>query len=373
MNTQGAIQYTGLYFLIFLLSIIFDAFHVMMPRKKRLYLFSSLGIFMVMSMFRASNIGNDTDNYIALYKQVANQGIPYIKTSITEKGYLLYDYVIASILNDYQYIFIISSLFIYISLYCFLMKRCSSPGTFVCMFLGLNMFDFFFSTQRQGIAIAIMFFAIDAALEKKLFKFLILIVIAIQFHYSSIIFFITYPLINANIQKKSIRTTLIAVTGICMLFFNKLLSVLLMLFPKYSYYEGGSLFDGEPRMAIILKVSVYSLILMMTYLFKNSRSSDYANNEDDKEKLQINTFNILSLLNICLFLISSKATALARFCSIFNIYPVTNYSNEICKIDRKSHFFSIAVTTFAFYCYGLIIVLFKTPDWITTYPYKFCF
>ena len=371
MNTQGAIQYTVLYSVIFLLSLFFDAFHEMDLKKKRVYLFSTLGLFMIMSMFRASNIGNDTDDYIALYKQVANQGIPYIKASITEKGYLLYDFVVASVFNEYQYIFIISSLFIYISLYCFLMKRCSSPGTFVCMFLGLNMLDFFLSTQRQGIAIAIMLFAIDAAFEKKLLRFLLLIIIAIQFHYSSIVFFIVYPLVNTNIQRKSIKTLLIVATGFCMLFFNKILSILLLLFPKYSYYEGGALFDGEPRLAIILKVSVYSLILIMTNLFVNSRTQDYMNKEDDKGTIQFNTFNILSLLNICLFLISSKATALARFCSIFNIYPVTNYSNEMCKIDRKTHCLSVIITALPFYCYGLIIVLLKTPDWGTTFPFEF--
>ena len=371
MNTSGALQYSGLYFLIFMLSLLFDAFHIMAPKKKRMYLFVTLGIFMTMSMFRASNVGNDTNDYIALYNQVANQGIPYIKTSITEKGYLLYDYVIALIFNEYQYIFIFSSLFIYISLYHFLMKYCNSPGIFVCMFLGLNMLDFFLSTQRQGIAIAIMLFAIDAAFEKKLGKFILLIVIAIQFHYSSIIFFTVYPLINVNISRKSIKVFLIGATGFCMLFFNRLLSVLLMIFPKYSYYEGGALFDGEPRLAIILKVCVYSLILIVSYLFVNSRNPEYKNKKDDKDVLQFNAFNILSLLNICLFLISSKATALARFCSIFNIYPVTNYSNEMCKTDRKTHCLSVIFTALPFYCYGLIIVLLKTPDWCTTFPFEF--
>lgn len=369
MNIQGALQFSGLYFIIFFLSLLFDAFHTMHVKSKRIYLFITLGVFMTMSMFRADHVGNDTIHYIALYKQVAANDYTYIQNSITEKGYLLYDYIIARVFDNYQYIFIISSLFIYYAIYRFLMKYNSAPGAFICIFLGMNVFDFFLSTQRQGIAIAILLFAMEAAFEKKLIRFLLLVLVAIQFHYSSILFLFIYPLINSKIKKNNIKVIIIGITAFCMLFFNKILELLLVAFPKYRYYEGGALFDGEPRLAIILKISVYVLLLSMTYVYSNSVENRESNNP--QADTQYKLFNTIALINICLFAVSSQATALARFCPILNIFPIINYSNALGRMEKKGRFISAFLTAIAFYMYGLVIVLLKTPDWVTTFPFKF--
>lgn len=369
MNIDGAIHFSGLYFFSFFISLLFDSFHKMDARKEKIYLTITLVPLMIMSMFRAENVGNDTWHYIQLYKQVQAHDFSYIQNSITEKGYLLYDYIIARCFDNYQFIFIISSLLIYISIYFFLMKYIQAPGAFMCIFIGMNMFDFFLSTQRQGIAIAILIFAFDAACEKKLIKFLILNALAFQFHYSSIVFLLMYPLINAKIKKNGLKIIIVGVTSGFLMFFNKILSLLLTLFPKYRYYEGGALFDGEPRLAVVMKISVYVLLLIMTYVFANSEENheEHSVREDNQYKL----FNMIALINICLFAISSQATALARFCPILNIYPISNYSNVLGRVDKKSRMISAIITGFAFYIYGLVIVLLKTPTWITTYPFKF--
>lgn len=369
MNIQGALQYSGLYLIIFFLSLLFNAFHTMDKRKKRNYLIISLTPLMLMSMFRAEHVGNDTWNYIELYKMVAANDFSYIQNSITEKGYLLYDYIIFRYFNHYQFIFIISSFFIYSSIYFFLMKYIQAPGAFMCIFIGMNMFDFFLSTQRQGIAIAILIYAIDAAFEKKLFKFLIFVAVAFLFHYSSIVFLFIYPLVNTRIQKQSIKVIVVAVTALLLLFFNRILSLLLIAFPKYRYYEGGALFDGEPRLAIVLKISVYMLLLIVTNMYVNMEDK----NKQDciQGSSQYKFFNTLALINICLFAVSSQATALARFCSLFNIYPISNYSNALGRVERKSRMILSILTGVAFYIYGLVIILLKTPTWITTYPFEF--
>lgn len=366
INYQGALHYTILYGMILFISLLFNAFREMETSKKKVYLIITLGILAFMSMFHASNVGNDTQNYIALYIRISNSNIfSYISNSDIEPGYLLYDWMISKVFRDYQYIFIISGLFIYYSYYRFINQWVSAPGLFVCLFIGMNSFDFNLSTQRQAISIALLLYAFDYCYNRKLFPFLLITGLAISFHYSSIIFLFIYPLLGVKKYTKKATFFILVGSGVIVAAFDKMLEFALRLFPKYHYYDGGALFDGKARLALILQLVVKLLIIAVSDLLLSSKQK--------QEKNDI-VMKILSFIGISITVVSMQATALARFSNTFGIYPLSRYSNSIGYTrEEKNRQIVVFTSLILFYAYGLIIVLLKTPEWFTTYPFHWCF
>ena len=333
--------------------------------KKKAYLIIVLGIFASMSMFRAPEVGNDTKNYIALYNRIANSDIiSYISNSDIEPGYLLYDWIIAKAFHDYQYIFIVSSIFIYYSYYIFINKWVSAPGIFVCLFIGMNSFDFNLSTQRQAISIALLLFAFDYCYKRKLFPFLLITGLAVSFHFSSIIYLFIYPLLGVKEYTKKATAYIFIGSGVVVVAFDKVLELALRLFPKYHYYDGGALFDGKARLALILQLVVKLLIIVISDMLLS--------HEQKKEKNDI-AMKVLSFIGISITVVSMQATALARFSNTFGIYPLSRYSNSVGYAKSKDRRIVILASLILFYAYGLVIVLLKTPEWFTTYPFHWCF
>lgn len=365
INYQGALHYSILYGIIALISLVFNAFREMETSKKKVYLIVTLGILALMSMFRSPNVGNDTQNYIALYNRVANSDIiSYISNSDTEPGYLLYDWIIAKVFHNYQYVFIISSMFIYYSYYMFINKWVSAPGIFVCLFIGMNSFDFNLSTQRQAISIALLLFAFDYCYKRKLLPFLIITGLAISFHFSSIIYLLIYPLLGVKEYTKKATVYIFIGSGVIVVAFDKVLEFALRLFPKYHYYDGGALFDGKARLALILQLVVKLLIIAVSDMLL---SREYKKEKNDY------VMKVLSFIGISITVVSMQATALARFSNTFGIYPLSRYSNSVGYARLEDRRMVIFASLILFYAYGLVIVLLKTPEWFTTYPFHWCF
>ena len=160
------------------------------------------------------------------------------------------------------------------------------------------------------------------------------------------------------------RNGLIAILVAVVVFtvlFDRIWNVLLSIFPKYDYYTGSELTDGEPRLAIILKIAVY----MLLFIFPRMSKFKF------EEKIELyNMGQKMALIQIAMYMIASNATALARLATIFSVFALGHFSNSFPKsIDKENVKFLLVTLTLVF-LYGLIIVILKTPEWQTTYPIR---
>ena len=364
MNIDGAIQFSFIYFIIVIVTVAFGGFSQMSSKRKKFYLVLTLSFFAFLSAFRASTVGNDTKSYINVFNLIKHQDNiwSFMNKTDIELGYVLYNKLISSFFDDPQSTFIVSSIFIYLSIYNFAKKWIDSPGMFVCIFYS-NLFSFFLSSQRQAISIAILLWAVKYCYERKLIPFILITLLAVTFHNSSILFFFVYPIFKKDKIDNKIYGYIFLATIIFVSVFNSFLSLLLRLFPKYTYYNESAVFDGEPRLAIFLNILVYSLVFAVANI----------NIKNTNKKTRFEMFKVFSVINISLFIVSSRATALARFCNIFNIYALALYSESIALFKNKDHRMLTALSLYAFYTEAIVIILLKTPEWSTTYPYSFCF
>jgi len=331
-NLTATIHYTGLYLAVVLISILFRSFTDMSPRKKRAYLFVIFSIIFVLMAFRSYTTGSDTPSYCSLFGRIAAASSPikYISASYFEPGYITYNWLLSRITTDPRILFVVSAAFITFSLARFTYKYVDNPGMFCCLFIGMMQFDFFLSAMRQGIAIAILLFAFDFLLERKPLRFIILCVLASTFHVSAIVFVFIYPFFKPKteiIKGNTLFNLGMVALGVAgALIFEKLISLAMNIFPRFSYFEDSEWLDGSPRMSVFLKLIVFILLLIVPLLL---------NREESKQPALCNAGKRLSVINLIVISLAFSGTVMMRLASTFTCFTTMHYSNEFTRIKPK--------------------------------------
>lgn len=366
--------FSGVYLFEIVLAGAFGAFSNMKPRKKQLYLILALGALSFLTMFRGSEVGNDTAEYIVFFENVQRMTLAKaLETSRFESGFVIYVWLLTKISSSPQILFIVTGAGIYCSLGRWLNKWSKAPGLFVCLFVSTLAFDSWLSLVRQTIALAILLFAYDSIVERKPIRFLITTIIATQFHNAAFAFLLAYPVVNWIGEKKenklmgSFELLAVTVTGCVALMFNKILSIAISIFPVYSYYLNGAYTDGTPRLAVTLKILVYGLMLFIPRLVVGRKG--LRKRLEQKERALYR----LSVMNLALLFVANFATLMARVSGVFTIYAICDYVEYINTLKLKNNkSILIVLSLVLFGLYGLTITLLRTPKWQTTYPFSFC-
>ena len=369
-------EFLGLVGYEVLIAFFMGAFHPMKSVKKKRYLFWALLPLAVMTMFHSESIGNDTGAYTELFCSVKEMTL---KTALTngrfEKGYMLFTYVLTRLFSSRQSVLIAEGSIVYLSLSRWLNKWCKAPGLFVCLIVEMLEIDGWMSILRQALAMAILFFAYDALVEKKMLRFVILVILAAQFHAIAYIFLLAWPMlwwfeeyrINSLKKRWQFENLMMVCSAGIVLLIWPMINLLLKVFPKYQYYVSGAYMDGQARLAIVLKIIVYALMLIV------SRWIRKWNWEAGKSVVELSLYRI-ALVNIVILIAANQATILTRFSGIFSVYAAAEFSEQIAQLQRgKNRRIVTAAAVLLFALYGIVITVYRTPEWQTTYPFKWCF
>lgn len=369
----AVVEFLGLVAYEILMAFFMGAFHPMENAKKKRYLFLALFPLVAMTMFHSENIGNDTRAYTDLFEDVKEMTLKMaLSNGRFEKGYMLFTYVLTRLFSSRQCVLIAEGAIVYLSLSRWLNKWCKAPGLFVCLIVEMLEIDGWMSAARQSLAVAVLLFAYDALVEKKLLRFFILVILAAQFHAVAYVFLLAWPMLwwvdeyrRNSLEKKWQFKKLMAVcvVGIALLTWP-MINLLLKIFPKYQYYMSGVYMDGQARLAIILKIIVYALMLLAPRWIKNQ-------NRGTRQSVVELSLYRMALINIVILVAANQATILTRFSGIFSVYAVAEFSEQASKLKRgKNRKIVTVAALILFALYGVIITIYRTPEWQTTYPFE---
>lgn len=140
---------------------------------------------------------DDLDNRVALSD---NTGLKYNKT---EKGFGLLNIVIACFTSNRYVFLLIHALLLYSILYYHITKYSKEPFTAFFILFGLSYF-FTFTYLRQVLAMAVAWFAIPYAIDRKPWKFFLIVAIAATFHNSALLFALFYFIANRQFSRTQI-------------------------------------------------------------------------------------------------------------------------------------------------------------------------
>lgn len=371
----AAIEFLGLVYYEVMLALITGAFQKMKSQKKLWYLVLAVLPLALMTMFRAGSIGNDTQGYIDYFDSIKSLSLSQaLDNTRFEKGYILLNYILSRISKNSQILLIVSGAFSYFSLSRWIYKWSAAPGLILCLAVEMLYIDSWMNIVRQAIAFFILLFAFDDLVERKFWRFLVITVLAAQFHNAAYAFLLAWPVAHLlrSIKRNSVAAEkrfqkYVLFAGVLAFFFiSPLLNQLINLFPVYSYYVAGEYMNGEARLAVILKIVVYGLMVYIpSFLGKKNIE------KTQTSQMVIHRF---AVLNIAIMLLANRATVFMRVANIFSFYALPDYIESVNGIEyRANRKILIVFTLIAFAVYGLVITLLKTPEWQTTYPFEWCF
>lgn len=155
-------------------------------------------LYLIMAL-KNNTVGTDTKSYIDGFNLILNISwhdvfdfkIKYLVFNF-ERGFIIISKLISFFTDNFTSYNAVIDILLIIPLYKFIKKHSAMPFFSVILFTALGFLNFYLSGMRQAIAMSIVLFSYDYIVQRKFWKFSLLIVIASLFHESALFFFPAY-------------------------------------------------------------------------------------------------------------------------------------------------------------------------------------
>lgn len=173
-------------------------------RKRWAWLFlAALPMFALIAM-RAPSMGNDTGTYLKFFKEIVavhwSEIFTYNQATYQfEPGFVVFEKLVSCITHNPQvYQVIYTSIYLLAVVY-YANQLEKANFSFLFFFATLGIYTFMFTGVRQCLAMSICLFSYKFIKERKLIRFLLLLLLAFVFHKSAILFIAAYIIFNRKI------------------------------------------------------------------------------------------------------------------------------------------------------------------------------
>lgn len=129
-------------------------------------------------------------------------GYPEIKMLKCESGWMVLNWLVAKLGFDFQGFLILHSAFCISAVGVFVYRYSEKPWLSLALFIALGFYKYIFGILRQFMALCLFLYAIPYIKEKKIGKFLLIIVLNFLIHRASLIYVILYVICQIKISKK---------------------------------------------------------------------------------------------------------------------------------------------------------------------------
>jgi hypothetical protein len=256
-------------------------------------------------------VGNDYAEYY-MHHSLIKQGV----TNYFEPLFTLLNYISP---NPYL-MFFISSVISFVFLY--LAFRYFAPNNGILLFtlyFGIYLIIFDIHIIRQGIAIAMVLYSWKFAVENKMIKFLLLVLIAMGFHSSAVVVLPVYLLTKVKFTKQ-LKITLLSISTIILfiiLFFKDLVFNIISLIPLFERYATVYL---DPEFSSIETISFGFVLNILAFFIIEYIIIKSPNSFNDPKMQFVEKIFFVSILLSILLRFSSIALRLNYYYQISNIF-----------------------------------------------------
>ena len=326
-------------------------------KYRRITILLFFSIFFCILAFRGITCGVDLKNYQYYYNLDAKKSIAKIlNENKQEVLFHIFNYLVASIHNDYQFYLALIALICVIPYTVFFIQESDHPYMSLVLFVTVAPFSMFFSGLRQSMAMALVPIAYYFCKKNKLVFFVLTVAVAMGFHQSAFILFLMYPIERAKITKKWLY--FVVPLMLIVLLFNQRLYTILVPLTGDRYYERYGEATSTGAYTIVLLLFAFTLVSVIF---------------PDSNKMDEKTIGIRNLLLLCTTL---QCFAPANFVAMrMNYYFLPFVAICIPNVLTRSKerykqvavFFSVAlvVALMAYYFFNA----YNGSDTLNIYPY----
>jgi len=345
------------YYYLILAIIILTVLFKVLSLNTTAYLFFSSTIVGLFEGLRGLQVGTDTHFYFLTmhYSRV----IPF-KTILTsfprmaidehwglvETGYILYNKILSLFFSSDRAVLIITSLLICWGFAHFIKDSCDNVYIGMFFFICGGMYFYSFNVMRQYLAMSICLNCYTLLKKKKYFRSVILFLIAMTIHQSSLVFLIIMLIFVAV---KALKTDRLKIVFAVVPFFTPLfLELVGKIVPMYSGYTTSHLFSVDINGIVFLWI--FMAVLMIYYLYK------YYNFYDDEYYFVI----ICGLFYIVFQIMSIQLTGMYRVSFWFYCFQLLLFSN-FAKYLPNSFYKAIYYVSISVLMVGMFISFSSAP------------
>lgn len=242
-------------------------------RARKVYLACFFLIMTLMVGLRNPHNGSgDTMFYYTFWERISK--VPYKKlfnftdSVDMEIGYQLTAWALSKVFRGGQWCLFLSGMFFAASVCIFVKRNCKNVVLALTVFNCLGLFNFMVQGQRQAIAMCICLFALEQCKKDKTIMFLLLIVFAMLFHSSAVVFAIVYILNKLKLNLKSY--CIVGVSAAAAMALLPRLFAMVNFFINDSYEIGQGAESGG-----VVAVLIYIAILVFGMIFKDTEDRHY--------------------------------------------------------------------------------------------------
>ena len=322
-----------------------------------IFLFCSFFLLFFFVAFRKTSIGNDTLEYIKLFKNCSLYKWDYLDINVRyEIGYIIFNIIISYISSSTRFFMVIMSLIFNYSIYVFIKDNSKNYLFSIIIYLNLLFFYQSMTMMRQFLALSIILLSFKFVKEKKPLKYMVMVLLASSFHVTALISAFIYPMYYMKLNKKRILTLSI-VTIVFSTFLDKIIPYLSILTNRSNFYNQ---MIGEVKLANVILFLIYLVFLIFSlFVIKkdNKKSNDF--------------YLYVFIFSALLYALSINVAVLARVGLYFAILSIISLPNIIyynLKNDRLIYELIISVFLIL---YSSIIMIYR-PEWNSAYNYKSC-
>lgn len=180
--------------------------------KKGKVVYTTLLLILFMGLRNPLSSGSDTIGYYRLFTEIGSMDLSeIIESSRMEHGFLIYMKACAMFIKNAQWFFVLSATFMFIPLGIVIYRYSTSVLQSALMFVGFSFFSFYTTGFRQTLAISICFLAFLCIENRKCFKFILLVLLAMTFHKSAIVFLPAYWI--SRLKSNNFNLSIYALSG----------------------------------------------------------------------------------------------------------------------------------------------------------------
>ncbi|MBO5357301.1 MAG: EpsG family protein [Clostridia bacterium] len=325
-------------------------------KKQKATIFAFFGVFLILLMLRSEDVGCDIITYLASFEKVGRMSFSDIFVRFeSEQGYWLLNKVISVFTTNKQIFIAIMAILCLVPVARLYFKESENALLSISIFLILPNCEMVFSGLRQAIAIAIVAISYKYVKEKKLFKFILIILLAITFHKSAFVAFLLYPFYHINITKGKLFAFIPAIIGV--LIFNKPIFEFLLQFLG----EYGEMYEYEETGAYTM-IILFALFFIFSYFVPDEKQMD-------KETIGLRNLSVLTLMLQIFALANPVAMRMNYYFILFLpilIPKIINRTHERNKQICQFVGFFMTVFFLIYYFYKANVIV----DTLNLYPYE---
>ena len=258
--------------------------------------------------------GGDFDNYRNLFNS-----IEYGSEKTIESGFYYLNLIIKQFTQDYTIAYFIFSLIVNILVVNTIYRYSKNIEFSLLMYVIMGGYFSVSNITRQMIAISIMAYAIKYIIQNNKIKYIILTIIASQFHITSLVIGIIVLLIkkyNTTISNNYFKY--IVFLNLVIFIEPIIRQIGINLF--FEQYDNDSFSYGSSILHYIVQIAFISLYLLRIKKVK-----------DENDKFFIN----ISTIAMCFILMSQRFVLYSRIALYFNVFYTIAIPNVLININNK--------------------------------------